>query len=155
MGDFLVEVHGWLRQDLAELRRQVDEIAEGTVGTGTSIERSVPDLGQAMRTHCLQFCEGLKKHHTGEDMGLFPELARQFPALAPALRKLGEEHVEVARLQEEITQLVEAYVPGESEPTQLRAELEVLTSQLEAHFDYEEKTVVTALNATAAAPNFG
>jgi hemerythrin-like domain-containing protein len=108
-----------------------------------------------MRTHCLRFCEGLKKHHTGEDMGVFPELARQFPAMAPALRKLGEEHGEVARLQDEIQQLVATYVPGESEPTRLRAELEALASQLEAHFDYEEKTVVTALNATAAAPNFG
>lgn len=155
MGDFLVEVHGWLRQELAELRRQVDEIVEGTVGSGTSLERPVPDLGLAMRTHCVKFCEGLKKHHTGEDLGLFPELARQFPALAPALRKLGEDHAEVGRLQDEIEQLVEAYVPGESEPTRLRAALEVLTSQLETHFDYEEKTVVTALNATAAAPNFG
>jgi hypothetical protein len=39
-------------------------------------------------------------------------LARQFPALAPALTKLGEEHAVVALLQDEIQQLVDGYVPG-------------------------------------------
>jgi hypothetical protein len=47
-------------------------------------------------------------------------LARQFPALTAALTKLGEEHAVVARLQEEIQQLADGYVPGESDPTRLR-----------------------------------
>ncbi|MDT7728810.1 MAG: hypothetical protein QOI21_5386 [Actinomycetota bacterium] len=145
MGDWLVEVHDWLRDELNTLRRQVDE--------GT-LERTPPGLGQQMRAHCLNFCEALKKHHTGEDMGVFPTLARQFPALAPALMKLGEEHATVARLQTEIQYLVNAYVPGEDDPTHLRTELDRLASELEAHFDYEERTVVTALNATIPAPTF-
>jgi hypothetical protein len=82
-------------------------------------------------------------------------LARQFPALAPALTKLGEEHAVVALLQDEIQQLVDGYVPGESDPTRLRDDLDGLASDLEAHFAYEEKTIVTALNAIAMAPAFG
>jgi deazaflavin-dependent oxidoreductase (nitroreductase family) len=151
MGDWLVEVHDWLREELAELRRQADKVVDGTAG---SIERTPPDLGQEMRVHCLNFCGALKRHHTGEDMATFPMLARQFPALAPALAKLGAEHVVVARLQTEIQQLVDGYVPGESDPVRLRDELDRLASELETHFAYEEQTVVTALNATAPAPVF-
>jgi deazaflavin-dependent oxidoreductase (nitroreductase family) len=154
MGDWLVEVHDWLRQELNGLRRQVDKVLDATAGSVT-IERTPPDLGQQMRTHCLNFCVALQRHHTGEDAATFPMLARQFPALAAALTKLGEEHAVVARLQEEIRQLVEGYVPGESDPARLRDDLERLASELEAHFAYEEQTVVTALNATAPAPTFG
>ncbi|WP_442785297.1 nitroreductase/quinone reductase family protein [Amycolatopsis sp. H20-H5] len=143
MGDWLVEVHDWLRQELKEVRRQVDGAAP--------LRRPPSDL----RAHCLSVCGALKKHHTGEDGGLFPMLAKRFPALAPALTKLGEDHMVVARLQEEIQRLVDDYVPGESDPARLRAELDRLTNELEAHFDYEERVVVTALNAVAPAPAFG
>lgn len=151
MGDWLVEVHDWLRQELAELRRQADEVVNGTAD---SFDRIPPDLGQEMRAHCLTFCGALKRHHTGEDMATFPMLARQFPALEPALTKLGAEHAVVARLQTEIQQLVDGYVPGDSDPVRLRDELDRLASELEAHFEDEEQTVVTALNATAPAPVF-
>ncbi len=87
-------------------------------------------------------------------MGAFPMLAQRFPALAPKLAKLGGEHAVVARLQGEIRGLVDGYVPGESDPGRLRDELERLASELEAHFAYEERTIVTALNAMGPAPDF-
>ncbi|WP_078993087.1 hemerythrin domain-containing protein [Streptomyces sp. MMG1121] len=108
----------------------------------------------AMRTHCLNFCGALKKHHGGEDMAMFPTLAKQFPAFAPALVQLGEEHKVVARMQEGIQQLVDSVVPGVIDPVRLRADLERLANQLESHFRYEEETIVTALNATAPAPDY-
>lgn len=61
----------------------------------------------------------------------------------------------VARTQDAIRELVEGFVPGESDPARLRAELERLAARLESHFRYEEETVVTALNAVAHAPEFG
>ncbi|MFI7706127.1 nitroreductase/quinone reductase family protein [Nonomuraea sp. NPDC049480] len=152
MGDWIVEVHDWLRKELETLRAQADQAIEGGVDT---IERTPPDLAQQMRTHCLDFCGALKKHHGGEDMAMFPMLAKQFPALAPALAQLGEEHKVVARLQDDIQRLVDGFVPGETDSVQLRADLERLTNQLESHFRYEEETIVTALNATAPAPKFG
>jgi hypothetical protein len=54
----------------------------------------------------------------------------------------------VAQLQEEIQRLV----TEEGDPLKLREELDRLTSELEAHFAYEERTVVNALNAIAPAP---
>ncbi|MGV9777731.1 nitroreductase/quinone reductase family protein [Streptosporangium sp. NPDC003464] len=152
MGDWIVEVHDWLREELETLRAQADRAIGGSMGT---IERTPPDLLQQMRTHCLNFCGALKKHHGGEDTAVFPMLAKQFPALAPALAQLGEEHKVVARLQDDIQQLVDGFVPGETDSVQLRADLERLADQLESHFRYEEETIVTALNATAPAPEFG
>ncbi|WP_405902504.1 nitroreductase/quinone reductase family protein [Streptomyces sp. NBC_00656] len=152
MGDWIVEVHDWLREELGTLRTQVDRVIEGGADT---VERTRPDLAQQMRAHCLSFCGALKRHHGGEDTAMFPMLARQFPALAPALARLGEEHKVVARLQDDIQQLVDGFVPGESDPVRLRTDLEQLANQLESHFAYEEETIVTALNATAPAPEFG
>jgi deazaflavin-dependent oxidoreductase (nitroreductase family) len=152
MGDWIVEVHDWLRKELETLRAQANQAIEGGMDT---IERTPPDLAQQMRTHCLNFCGALKKHHSGEDMAMFPMLAKQFPALAPALAQLGEEHTLVARLQDDIQRLDDSFVPGETDSVQLRADLEQLANQLESHFRYEEETIVTALNATAPAPEFG
>ncbi|GIG70028.1 nitroreductase/quinone reductase family protein [Phytomonospora endophytica] len=150
LGDFIVEGHDWLRDELAKLRRQVDAIADG--GDPDVLTATPPDLGRQMRTHCLDFCAALKQHHTGEDRGGFPALAQRFPDLAAPLRRLGEEHEVVARLQEEIRALVDAYVPGETDPARLRDELGVLADRLEAHFDYEEWTIVDALNTMGPAP---
>src|SRR4030088_1058192 len=85
-----------------------------------------PDLGQAMRTHCLNFRGAPKWHHTCGDLATFPMLARQFPALAAALTKARRGTRDVTRLQEEIQQLADGYVPGESDPTRLRDDLERL-----------------------------
>ena len=142
-------MHDWLRKELDTLRAQADLVIEGSADT---IERPAPDLALQMRTHCLNFCGALQKHHGGEDRVAFPMLAARFPALAPALAELDEEHKVVSQLQDDIQRLVEGFVPGESDPVVLRAEIERLATQLEAHFEYEERTIVTALNATAPAP---
>ncbi|EME58712.1 nitroreductase/quinone reductase family protein [Amycolatopsis decaplanina] len=141
MGDFLVEVHEWLREELKTLRAGVDDLVAGRAGVLT--------MEKSLRAHCVSFCEALTKHHTGEDMGAFPMLAQRFPALAPVLTKLGEDHVVVAELQKRIRELVEAYVHGESDPVRLRDEFDVLAGKLEAHFAHEERAVVAALNVTA------
>jgi len=140
MGDFLVEVHEWLREEIKTLRAGVDDLVAGRADSLT--------MEKSLRAHCVSFCEALTKHHTGEDMGAFPMLAQRFPALAPALTKLGEDHVVVAELQKRIRELVEGYVHGESDPSRLRDDFDELAGKLEAHFAYEERTVVTALNVT-------
>jgi deazaflavin-dependent oxidoreductase (nitroreductase family) len=149
MGDWLVEVHDWLRKELAELRRQVDE------ASGAGLSLPAPELGEQMRAHCLTFCSALGRHHGGEDTVVFPTLARQFPALRPALEKLAEEHKAVAHLQGEIQRLIDDHDPAADDPPRLLEELDRLTAELDAHFRYEEETIVEALNATAVAPEYG
>ncbi|WP_312872262.1 nitroreductase/quinone reductase family protein [Amycolatopsis dendrobii] len=149
MGDWLVEVHRWFRAELRALREQADALAEGRTA---AIVRPEPDLAQEMRTRCLGFCTALRRHHVGEDSAVFPSLAEQFPALAPVIARLAGQHQVAAGLQDSIRELVDGFVPGESDPARLRAELERLAGELEAHFEFEEEAVVTALNATAPAP---
>lgn len=131
MGDWLVEVHDWLRGELREVR--------------ASLDCGVP---RRLSTRCAGFCTALTRHHTGESANIFPLLAGRFPALAPTLAKLDAEHVVVARLQEEIQRLVDE----ETDPVRLRAEFERLESALDSHFAYEETTIVAALNALLPAP---
>ncbi|MEV8513733.1 nitroreductase/quinone reductase family protein [Dactylosporangium sp. NPDC051484] len=152
MGDWLVEVHDWLRNELAELRRQVDEAL--SAGDGVTPRLPALELGEQMRARCLTFCGALNRHHVGEDMAVFPTLARQFPSLRAALEKLAEEHKVVARLQGEIQRLVGDHDPATGDPQLLRDELDRLTAQLDGHFRYEEATIVEALNATAMAPDY-
>ncbi|QLY29676.1 nitroreductase family deazaflavin-dependent oxidoreductase [Nocardia huaxiensis] len=149
LGDFVIEVHEWLRGELAALLEQAHALADGH---GDAIGKPQPGLGLRMRTHCVEFCAALTKHHTGESMGAFPQLAQRFPGLAPTLELLGAEHRKVARIQEGIAELVERFVPGHSDPLELAAELEVLAAALEAHFAYEEKELADALNTLGAAP---
>ncbi|ANN15743.1 hemerythrin [Amycolatopsis orientalis] len=140
MGDFVVEVHEWLRGELKTLRTGIDDVVAGRTDSLS--------MGKTLRAHCVSFCEALTEHHTGEDMGAFPMLAQRFPVLAPTLTKLGEDHVVVATLQKRIRDLVEGYVHGESDPVRLRDDFDALASTLEAHFAAEEEAIVTALNVT-------
>lgn len=152
LGDFIIESHDWLRRELAELLDQVTRLANDGAEPPVLIAPT-PGLAQQMRTHCLDFCGALRQHHVGESMGAFPMLAQRFPGLSPVLEKLGEEHQVVARLQERIELLVQEYRPGESDPRVLLTELKGLAAQLESHFEFEEQSIITALNALGPAPD--
>ncbi|MEU0539515.1 nitroreductase/quinone reductase family protein [Nocardia sp. NPDC005978] len=150
LGDFIVESHDWLRAELATVRENVRELAAG----GTDPLRAPkPPLAQQLRTHCLDFCGALRQHHTGESFGAFPMLAQRFPGLEPVLSRLAAEHDTVSRLQSTIEHLVESYVPGVTDPAALLAELDSLATQLESHFEYEERSIVAALNVLGPAPH--
>ncbi|MDT8910208.1 nitroreductase/quinone reductase family protein [Amycolatopsis sp. PS_44_ISF1] len=125
MGDWLVEVHRWLRAELVSLRE-----------SGGGAPPSPPDL----RAHCAGFCTALTRHHQGEDTVAFPMLADRFPSLADDLAKLTEQHATVARIQRELATIVDV------------TELDRLITELDAHFAEEERAVKTALNAIADAP---
>jgi iron-sulfur cluster repair protein YtfE (RIC family) len=133
MGDWLIEVHDWFRAELAGLRRQA--LAGETLTPAADL-----------RTNCLAFCTALTRHHTGEDGGVFPMLAQQFPELAPVIQRLEREHGVVAGIQHELQSLARS----EADPERLVAELDRLTAELTAHLRYEEDALVSALNQTPA-----
>lgn len=142
-GNQLIEVHLWLREELARLREDVDSYLD--------------DRGERpreLRAHCLTFCSALNRHHTGEDDGAFPILAEQFPELRPVLEELGRDHHLVAgilrRLEELLGGLGEKADPDPAEAQRVRSELDGLAALLESHFVYEEKRIVSALNSLSA-----
>lgn len=132
-GNQLIEVHLWLREELAALREDVDAYLDGGARP------------RELRAHCLTFCSALNRHHTGEDDGAFPELAERFPELAPVLDELRRDH----RLVEDSFQRLEALLGGlgrKTDPVEVRSELDSLAALMETHFVYEEKRIVSALN---------
>jgi deazaflavin-dependent oxidoreductase (nitroreductase family) len=175
VGDELRQLHGWFRQELAALRREVDAYLDGPA-TALGAGRPVPSLGRQLRDRCLTFCEGLGRHHTGEDTVVFPHLTEQFPELAPVVDRLRREHAVVERLRDDLKALLAKLAseapeapgtpsdngnsrdqrdPGDaarSHPQQLRAELERLASELEGHFDREEELLIPALNSLTRVP---
>lgn len=137
-GDQLVQVHNWLRKELARLHDDLGSVAAGRA------ER-LRDL----RAHCLTFCSALTRHHTGEDGGAFLVLAEKFPELRPVLEELAHDHDVVTGILERLEELVGAVGP-ESSPAEIlhvQRELDGLTAIMESHFFYEEKRIVAALNS--------
>jgi iron-sulfur cluster repair protein YtfE (RIC family) len=140
-GNQLIEIHLWLREELARLREDVDSYLAG------SSERP-----RALQAHCLTFCSALSRHHTGEDDAAFPVLAAQFPELRPAIRELQHDHHLVAGILRNLEELLGGLVagPGPAEAQRVRSELDGLAALLESHFVYEEKKLVAALNSLNA-----
>jgi hypothetical protein len=129
-GHQLIDVHLWLREELAKLRENID--------TGGARPRD-------LRAHCLTFCSALDRHHNGENDGAFPRLAEQFPELRPVIEELRRDH----RLVEASLRRLEALLDG-GNPVEVRTELDSLAALMETHFVYEEKRIVSALNELTA-----
>ncbi|WP_181777633.1 hemerythrin domain-containing protein [Amycolatopsis pittospori] len=137
-GNQLVQVHNWLRKELARLHDDLGSVAAGRT------ER-LRDL----RAHCLTFCSALTRHHTGEDGGAFLVLAEKFPELRPSLEELAHDHDVVTEILERLEELVAGVGPESraDEILHVQRELDGLTAIMETHFRYEEKRIVEALNS--------
>lgn len=139
IGDHLRHVHAQLRRDLATVRTGLDEYLRAPAAMAK------PAFPQDLRAHCVAFCGALGEHHTSED-GVFPALVRLRPELAPVVERLHREHGAVATALTGLRTLLDA--PEPADPARLRTEFDRLATELETHFDYEEDTLVEALNAT-------
>ncbi|MGW2250431.1 nitroreductase/quinone reductase family protein [Kitasatospora sp. NPDC001660] len=133
LADKLLEAHTWLRAQLRYVREEAHAHAAGQRAS----------LGLQLRQHCLAFCEGLAHHHRGEDAAIFPALARSHPELAGALDALGGQHRAIGRIKEELVALL-AGIEVE-EPERLRAEVDRMAAELEAHLAYEEAELLPVL----------
>ncbi|MGR6321247.1 hemerythrin domain-containing protein [Micromonospora soli] len=137
LGIQLIEIHHWLREELARLRASLDSPGDPGVG-----------LTRELRAHCAGFCAALDRHHTGEDGGAFRVLAEQVPELRPVLAELSADHTVVASILTRVDKLLADATDGRS----VRAELDGLAALLESHFTYEERKLVAALNRLAGDP---
>ncbi|TMR98971.1 hemerythrin domain-containing protein [Nonomuraea basaltis] len=135
-GNQLIEVHLWLREELDALREDVDAFLAGDARP------------RELRAHCLTFCSALQRHHTGEDGGAFPELAERFPELGPVLDELRRDHQLVEDSLQRLQELLDG-LDGAADPAAVRRELDSLAALMETHFVYEEKRIVSALDAPA------
>lgn len=137
-GNQLVEVHIWLREQLDDLRNNVDTYLAG---------KGLPP--RDLRVHCLTFCQVLTRHHTGEDGGAFPVIAEQFPELRTVISELTADHNRIDWVLGSLDRLL-GDLPADPDPAtaaRVRAELEGLSAIMETHFIYEEKKLVSVLNS--------
>lgn len=77
---------------------------------------------------------------------MFPALRRHRPDLAPVLDRLDEEHRALAALLDALQRVL---AEPSAAPGDVRAEVERLTDELEAHLTYEEEQLVPVLDAMA------
>lgn len=131
-GNQLIDVHQWLREELASLRDNLDAYLSGEA------DRPMP-----LQAHCLTFCQALTRHHTGEDRGPFPALAEQFPELRPTIDRLMQDHDLISG----ILARMETILTGPDDVRKVRKEIDGLAAIMESHFAYEERTIFAALNA--------
>jgi deazaflavin-dependent oxidoreductase (nitroreductase family) len=124
LGDHLVRVHDYFRALIATARQG-------------------GEAGVDLREHCLTMCAALHEHHTRED-GFFPGLQELVPGLAPVLDRLRAEHVVVAEHIRELRALLDGPRGADFEER-----LDRLVAEVEAHFAYEERTLVPVLNMSA------
>ncbi|MFC6089669.1 hemerythrin domain-containing protein [Saccharothrix lopnurensis] len=134
-GNQLVQAHIALRERLEELGDHLEEHLAGERG------RSID-----LRTHCLSFCAAVTTHHTAEDDGAFPVLAREHPELRPVLDELGRDHRIVTDALRELAGLVERAGEDGVSALVLRTELDSVAALLETHFTYEERRLADALS---------
>lgn len=126
-------VHERLRAALRVTRTALDD--------GGAIESTTRDL----LLFCHGFCTALTGHHEGEDRELFPAIAAAHPELRDTLRYLQQDHSMIAHL---LTGLQAALGRGAS-PVELDQHLEGIAAIMESHFRYEERQLLTVLDALA------
>ncbi|MGH4033216.1 hemerythrin domain-containing protein [Actinomycetota bacterium Odt1-20B] len=144
LADKLLEVHTWLREQLAEIRDEAAAHLDARAAhDGDDPQLPPPGLGFQIRRRCLAFCDALTFHHTGEDGAVFPGVERYHPELIPVLDRLRAEHREVARIKEELLALLADLATPE--PDELLAHIDRLTKELTVHLDYEEEWLVPVL----------
>ncbi|BEL05036.1 nitroreductase/quinone reductase family protein [Actinoplanes sichuanensis] len=122
-------VHGAFRRELELIRAEV--------------QRSGAVLGAQLRVNCLTLCANLHGHHVKEDQGLFPMLEYAHPEAGPAVQRLRAEHGVVAEL---LGRLRSALADPGLAREELSGLVEVLTGELVAHLDHEERVLEAALS---------
>ncbi|MFG2111364.1 hemerythrin domain-containing protein [Streptomyces sp. NPDC048718] len=142
-GDRVVALSLQLSQAHEELLRRLREI-RSHLG-----RRRLDD--DVLLTHCLAFCAALTSHHEGEDGGLFAELVRVRPDLAPTIEKLVEDHGFISSILSRVGELADRAV-GSQGPTleAIGGELDGLAAIMESHFGYEERAIGQALDSGVA-----
>ena len=94
---------------------------------------------------CHGFCAALTGHHQGEDRELFPAIAAAHPELRETLRYLEQDHSMIAHLLSGLRAAVELA----ASPAELDRHFEGIAAIMESHFRYEERQLLTVLDALA------
>jgi hypothetical protein len=149
----LIGLHNGMRNDLALLRRAVaaatEDGAEAYAAAAALDDLSFRQPGWSLQAYCTEFCGFVHEHHSVEDTMLFPALqqqAGQEPRLRGVIDKLMADHRILTGYLDEVEKTLGA-LPGDAAArTAAAAAVERLAEHLEAHLDFEEGNLASALN---------
>jgi hemerythrin-like domain-containing protein len=149
-GQHLIDVHDHLRQELAQVRDLVEQVAAGALDLGRA--RSMINT-MAMRqnnwtlgTFCESYCRVVTTHHTIEDVSLFPRLRAADPRLVPVVDRLEAEHHVIGEVLERVDAALVAMVSRPEGIAAVREAVDLLTDTLLSHLSYEERELVEPLS---------
>jgi hemerythrin-like domain-containing protein len=131
-GAQLRSVHQRLRQALDLARRSVDGEFEAPPG-------------QDLLVFCRGFCSALSGHHRSEDGGLFPQILAEHPELGPVIANLMTDH----NMLEHLLGNFAAAIESGADEDELHRHLDGIGAVMETHFGYEERQLLTVLDALA------
>jgi hypothetical protein len=145
----LRSVHQHLRDELAQIRGVVAQVADGAVDVAAArhlvnrltLRQNYWTLG----SFCAAYCRVVAIHHTIEDETMFPGLVAREPGLAPVIARLGEEHEAIAGTLSALDEALVAMVADDTALETVRERAETLGEQLLAHLAYEEEQLLPAI----------
>ncbi|MFJ1864541.1 nitroreductase/quinone reductase family protein [Streptomyces sp. NPDC088097] len=149
----ILEVHTWLRAQLVDLSTETEAHFAARAAWNGQGAPPKPALGLQIRRRCLDFCQALRFHHTGEDEHVFPGTLHHHPHLAGTFERLRAEHRTVARLQGDLVALLDGL--ENLDPERFRIGLARMTAELTAHFDHEEAVLLPLLEEVPWPPPRG
>jgi hypothetical protein len=145
----LVEIHDHLREELAQLRDLIEQVAAGAVDPGIARSHigtmTLRQNNWTLGAYCASYCRVLTTHHTIEDQGVFPHLRQADERLAPVIDRLEEEHRAIHEVIERVDQALVTFVTAPDGMATLRAAVDLLTDTLLSHLSYEERELVEPL----------
>jgi len=137
----LVAIHDHLRQQLAQLRSVLAEVAAGMtspVEARSYLSRmTIRQNEWTLGAFCAAYCRVVSVHHAIEDESMFPDLKAADQALAPVLARLRHEHEGIAELLQDVDAALVAMIEDER-LDRTREAVDRLSDVLLAHLRYEE-----------------
>jgi hypothetical protein len=143
-----------MRNDLALLRRAVAAAtrdgAEADAAAAALDDLSFRQPGWSLRTYCAEFCGFVHEHHSVEDATVIPALLQQQGVKDPELRKvidkLSADHRVLTGYLDEVERALGALPGDEAARERAAAAVARLSERLQAHLDFEEDNLASALN---------
>ncbi|MCD0445702.1 hemerythrin domain-containing protein [Glycomyces sp. A-F 0318] len=101
--------------------------------------------GHDLLLFCRGFCSALSGHHRSEDAGLFPQITAEHPELKPVIANLMTDH----NMLEHLIGNLSAAIDADEDAETLHRHLDGIGAIMETHFGYEERQLLTVLDALA------
>jgi hemerythrin-like domain-containing protein len=138
----LVAVHQHLRQELAQLKTVVEQVARGLTDAGAARshinQMTVRQNSWTLGAFCSAYCRVVVVHHTIEDTNLFGQLRNADGSLAPVLDRLSHEHELIAGSLDAVDRALVGYVEDEARLGEVRQRVQELEDALLPHLAFEE-----------------